>query len=195
MKFKAWLIYTILKLYAKTLKIEIEETQLSKEAKEPVVFAFWHEIILFLPFAYKRKRTLKVLQSPHKDGQLASMIINRFGLRTIWGSSSREPVKALKLMIKELKNGFNIAITPDGPKGPPKTLKGGVLEIAYLTKSPIIPVSGEFSSFIRINSWDKMIIPKPFSKVKFIFKDPIYVEKKGEFDKKRKLLEEALDGP
>lgn len=192
MKLKAYLIYLLLKFYGKLCKIELDDSSI-KDYTKPVIFAFWHEVILFTPLAYDRKRPLKILQSTHRDGVLASMVISKFGLQTVWGSSNREPIKALKSMINEIKSGYSIGITPDGPKGPPRKLKKGILELAYLTKSPIVPVVGKFSNYIRINSWDKMIIPKPFSKVKFITKEPIFVHSKKEFDEKAKLIEGILN--
>ncbi|AEA34255.1 lysophospholipid acyltransferase family protein [Hippea maritima] len=192
MKIKAYIIYLSLKLYGKTCKIELINEGL-RDYKKPVILAFWHEVILFTPLAYDKTREIKILQSTHKDGVLASMVINKFGLKTVWGSSNREPLKAFRSMVKEIKSGYSIGITPDGPKGPPRKLKKGILELAYLTKAPIVPVVGKFSNYFRINSWDKMIIPKPFSRVKYILKEPIFISSKDEFEDKARLIERILN--
>jgi hypothetical protein len=192
MNIKAYIIYLLLKLYGKSCHIEVDNSSI-KNYKNPVIFAFWHEVILFAPFAHDRNRPLKILHSTHEDSVLASMVTKRFGIYAVWGSSNREPVKALKSMVRELKNGFSIGITPDGPKGPRRKLKKGVIELAYLTKTPIVPMVAKFSSYFRINSWDKMIIPKPFSRVSFIMRDPIFVRSKSEFDEKAELLERILN--
>ena len=191
MKIKAFLLYILIRLYAKLCKIEIKYEQ--PIGYEPSIFAFWHEIILFLPFAYDRKRKMDILVSTHRDGLLASHTIKYFGLGTIGGSSHRNPQKAFLEMLKAIKNGVSIGITPDGPKGPRREVKRGVIELAYLSKKPIYPVIGKFSSCYRLNSWDRFIVPKPFSKITFIYKKPIYVNKKSEFESKIKELEEALN--
>ncbi len=191
MKIKAFLLYILIRLYAKLCKIEVKYEQ--PIGYEPSIFAFWHEIILFLPFAHDRKRRMDILVSTHRDGLLASHTIKYFGLGTIGGSSHRNPQKAFLEMLKAIKNGVSIGITPDGPKGPRREVKRGVIELAYLSKKPIYPVIGKFSSCYRLNSWDKFIIPKPFSKITFIYKKPIYVNKKLEFDEKIKELEKALN--
>lgn len=192
MKIKAFILSLIIKLYAKLCKVEISYEQ-NIPYNEPAIFAFWHEIILFLPLAHDRSRRIKILISTHRDGLLASHTIKYFGLGTVGGSSHRDPQKAFKEMLKEIKNGISIGITPDGPKGPRRVLKRGVVELAYLSKRPIYPVIGKFSKCWRLNSWDKFIIPKPFSKMVFVYKKPIYVTKKEEFEKKTKQLEEALN--
>ncbi len=181
----------LIKIYAKLCKIEVEYEQPIE--REPSIFAFWHEIILFLPFAHDRNRKMNILISTHRDGLLASYTIKYFGLGTIGGSSHRNPQKAFMQMLKAIKNGISIGITPDGPKGPRRKAKKGVIELAYLSKKPIYPVIGKFSSYYRLNSWDKFIIPKPFSKITFIYKKPIHVNKKSEFNKKTKELEESLN--
>ncbi len=191
MKIKALILYTLIQLYSNlcTIEVKYEETV----PDEPVIFAFWHEIILFLPFAHSKKRKLKILISTHRDGLLASHTIKYFGLGTIGGSSNRNPEKAFREMLKELKRGISIGITPDGPKGPRRVAKRGVVELAYLSKRPIYPVVGKYYGCFTLNSWDRFIIPKPLSKMEFIYKKPIYVNNKSEFDKKTKMLEEVLN--
>ncbi len=191
MKLKAFLLYILIRLYAKLCKIEVKYEEPIE--CEPSIFAFWHEIILFLPFAHDRNRKMDILISTHRDGLLASYTIKYFGLGTIGGSSHRNPHKAFMQMLKAIKNGVSIGITPDGPKGPRRKAKKGVIELAYLSKKPIYPVIGKFSSYYRLNSWDKFIIPKPFSKITFVYKKPIHVNKKSEFNKKTKELEESLN--
>ncbi len=191
MKIKALILYMFIRFYTKLCKVEIKYEQ--PIGYEPSIFAFWHEIILFLPLAHDKKRRMDILISTHKDGLLASYTIKCFGLGTIGGSSHRNPQKAFMEMLKTIKDGVSVGITPDGPKGPRRKIKKGVVELAYLSKKPIYPVIGKFSSCYRLNSWDRFIIPKPFSRITFTYKKPIYVSKKSEFDEKIKELEEALN--
>ncbi len=192
MKLKAFLLFLMIKAYSLFLKINVHY-EVEIPLNEPNIFAFWHEIILFLPFAHDKKRPMKILVSTHRDGLLASHTIKYFSLGTVGGSSHRNPQKAFKEMLREIKNGVSIGITPDGPKGPARKVKRGVIELAYLTKKPIYPVIGKFSRCWRLNSWDKFIVPKPFSTVDFIYKKPIHVNSKQEIDSKMLQLERALN--
>jgi len=191
LKLQALLLYILIKIYSKLCKIEVKYEETIPD--EPAIFAFWHEIILFLPFAHSKERRMKILISTHRDGLLASHTIKYFGLGTVGGSSHRNPQKAFREMLKELKSGISIGITPDGPKGPRRMAKRGVVELAYLSKRPIYPVVGKYYGCFTLNSWDRFIIPKPLSKMVFIYKKPIHVNDKSEFDEKTKLLEKALN--
>jgi len=161
--------------------------------KTPVIYAFWHNSILLLPFARDKRRKIKILISTHADGKLASGVIKYFNLGTVGGSSHRNPQKAFREMVKALRDGYDIGITPDGPKGPAKKVKRGVIELAYITKAPIIPVVLSVNAAWYLNSWDGFIIPKPFSSVKYSLLEPIYIKNKDEMDKKSKELENALN--
>ncbi len=190
---KVFLFYLLLRLYRIFISIKVEYEFDIQNYPKPVIFAFWHEIILFLPFAAPKRRNVDILISTHKDGRFASGIIRYFGLGTIGGSSNREPTKAFLSMLKKIKQNKNdIGITPDGPRGPRRKLKYGVVELAYLSKSYIVPVTCKTSNAWRVNSWDKMIIPKPFSKVVFKFSEPIYINSKDEMKSKSKILEDRL---
>ena len=191
---KAFIIYLFIKCYRLFIRIETHKQFDLEALRQPIIFAFWHEIILFLSFAKpKRRNKINILISTHKDGRLASDIIQYFGLKNIGGSSNRNPTKALFKMIKTIKKLEDVGITPDGPKGPRRKLKKGIVELAYLTKSPIVPIVCIPSNAWRVRSWDRMIIPKPFSKLTFIFLKPIYVKSKEEFEQKAKFIEDILN--
>ncbi len=190
---KSLFLYLFLRLYRIFVKIETKSDFNVEQYPSSLIFAFWHETILFLPFAAPKQRDIAILISTHKDGRLASDVIKRFNLNNIGGSSNREPTKAFLEMLKHIKSGKDIGITPDGPKGPRRKLKKGVVELAYLSKCPVVPVSCYASNAWRVNSWDKMIIPKPFSKITFHFLKPIDINKKSEFELKSKSIEKGLN--
>ncbi len=193
---KSLLFYLILRIYRIFCRIKSEKRFNLDNYEKPVIYAFWHESILFLPFSYNFKnRKVKILISTHNDGKLASGVIKYFKLGTIEGSSNREPKKAFLSMLKNIKNDkIDIGITPDGPKGPRRKVKDGVLELAYLTKYPIVPIFYESSSMWRLHSWDRFAIPKPFSVSRYLFLEPVFVKSKKEFQEKRKELEDRLNG-
>lgn len=132
---------------------------------EPVIFACWHGELLMLPYLYKHYRKnphAKVLISPHFDGELISRTIKYFGLGTLAGSSDKNPARVLIQAIKTIKEGYDIGITPDGPKGPRHEVADGIIVMAQKTKAKIVLVEIKPTKFWQLNSWDKFVIPKPF---------------------------------
>lgn len=169
-------------LVYKTLKWKfVNYEQLSKD--RPAVFAFWHGRILMLPGIYKtegKKRTgrpICILISQHGDGRLIAKAVRMLGIDSVEGSSTRGGVKGMLSLIEKIKAGSDIGITPDGPRGPVWEVKPGVILVAQQTGLPIIPATYSAKSFWTFGSWDKMILPKPFSKAVAILGDPIFVEK------------------
>jgi len=137
---------------------------------KPVIFACWHGELLMLPYLYKfyrKKAHAKVLISPHFDGKLIAQTIKYFGLGTLAGSSDKNPARVLIQAIKTIKEGYDIGITPDGPKGPRHEVANGLIVMAQKTKAKIVVVRIKPTSFWQLNSWDKFIIPKPFGKLDF----------------------------
>ncbi|MGC8705655.1 MAG: lysophospholipid acyltransferase family protein [Desulfurella sp.] len=190
---KAFIFYIFLRFYRLFLRINVVEEYPIKSINSPIIYAFWHESILFLPFVYLGNN-LSVLISTHKDGRLASDVIKYFKMGTIGGSVNRNPKKAFLEMLKLIKNqACDIGITPDGPRGPRRKAKLGVLELAYFSGYPIVPIAFEPKSAWRLNSWDRFAIPKPFSSVTFIYKKPIYVKTKEEIKSKVAELESKLN--
>jgi len=162
---------------------------------ERVICAFWHGRLLMMPFAYPGQRVV-ILISQHRDGEYISRIARALGFQVIRGSATRGGVRALRQIIRALKEGLNLVITPDGPKGPRAKVKSGVIEIARLTGAPIVPVS--FSAVRRrfLKSWDAFLLPLPFSRAVYIWGEPIYVEPmatKEEVAKYQDILAERLD--
>lgn len=189
---KAFIFYILLRFYRLFLRIEIIQEYPINSINTPIIYAFWHESILFLPFVYLGNN-LNVLISTHKDGKFASDIIKYFGIGTIGGSVNRNPKKAFLEMLRLIKHkGCDIGITPDGPRGPRRKAKLGVLELAYFSGYPIVAIAFEPSRAWRLNSWDRFAIPKPFSTVRFIYKKPIYIKSKDEISSKIIELEKQL---
>ena len=124
--------------------------------------------IIYRRFLSKRKGT--VLTSPSRDGQIIVEVMKRFGVSAIRGSSNRSPVKALRESIEYLQHNTqsDLAITPDGPRGPSKVLQPGVIKLAQQTGVPIMPISISYSKAIKLNTWDNFQIPIPFSTVNIV---------------------------
>jgi len=160
----------------------------------PIIFACWHGELLMLPYLYSHYRKTphaKVLISSHFDGDLISRTIKYFGLDTISGSTNRNPARALIQAIKTLKEGYDIGITPDGPKGPVHEVADGIIVMAQKTDTKIVLVEIKPSSFWQFNSWDKFTIPKPFGTLHYYATHPIDISGM-EIEEARALLKAGL---
>lgn len=134
--------YLVLLLLRSTYRIShVNESPLDSQVhRAGFIVCFWHSRLLLMPFA-RKWGTAKVLISRHRDGEFIARIIHFFKGGTIRGSYKKISVSSLREIIDDLRNGIDIAITPDGPKGPRYTIKNGVLDIARLTGRPIVPVT------------------------------------------------------
>ncbi len=143
--------------------------------EKPVVFAFWHGDLLMQPYLYYQFRQTpkaNVLISDHFDGKIIAKIMVYFKLGTIHGSSNRSAVRVLMQGIKSLRDGYDIGITPDGPKGPRHEVSDGVIAMAHKSKAKVVIFSCVPSHFWQLSSWDKFTIAKPFSTLDFYASRP-----------------------
>jgi lysophospholipid acyltransferase (LPLAT)-like uncharacterized protein len=145
-----------------------------REKGEPVLFVFWHGRLLPLIHVH-RHEGIVVLVSEHRDGTYLARALHHFGFETVRGSSTRGGVRGLKGLIRAAREGSDLAITPDGPRGPNRELKLGALTAARMTGLPIVPVGVGVTSAWQIGSWDKMLVPKPFSTVRVAYGPPSFV--------------------
>lgn len=161
---------------------------------QPILLAFWHGRLLMIPAMYRRLggRQVHVLISEHRDGELIAQTIAQWGYRTIRGSSRRGAVKGLLGMLRIARSGTDLAITPDGPRGPFQKVQPGVLEIARLTGMPIVPVTFSARWGILAQSWDRFLLPWPFSRGVMCWGEPIFIPRDaddGELASLRMTLE------
>ena len=195
-----WLAYWTIKCLGHTMRFEEmnpEIPQFFLERGIPAIGAFWHGRLLMMPIIYKGKgRKLSFLVSPHRDGQVVGKALERFGFHAILGSTTRKGFSAFKQMVKAHQNGFDLALVPDGPRGPRYRVQIGVIELAKLTGRPIVPVSFSASRRKIFRTWDHFLLPYPFSKGVFIWGEPVVVDSNGDrshLEEKRVLLEKRLN--
>lgn len=156
---------------------------------------FWHGRLLMMPFLYPGQPAT-ILISQHRDGEYITRIAERLGFRVVRGSATRGGARAFKQLIHALRDGSNVAITPDGPKGPRQRAKSGVIELARLSGMPILPVA--FGAWPRtiLKSWDQFLVPCPFGRGVYVWGEPIYVPGNADtaaVEKFQSLLAERLD--
>lgn len=162
--------------------------------QEPVIFAFWHGDLLMQPYLYYQFRITpkaNVLISDHFDGQIIARIMRYFRLGTIHGSTTRGGAKVLIQGLKSLSEGYDIGITPDGPKGPRHEVSDGIVVMAQKRGAKVIVFHCVPKRFWQLSSWDKFTIPKPFGKIDFYASEPIDLEGM-DLEMARKRVKEAL---
>jgi lysophospholipid acyltransferase (LPLAT)-like uncharacterized protein len=163
----------IIRLLGSTLRITLKDDEdlLATLGPEPVLFAFWHNRILMMPYFFRKfcpDRTLTVMISRSRDGDLISDIAFRFGIRAARGSSSKFGSDALRALVETVREGNNGGITPDGPRGPRYQIQPGILALADKTGSPVVPVTAHYDRKWELRSWDRFQIPRPFSKCEVV---------------------------
>lgn len=156
------------------------------------IFAFWHMHILSAFYALWQ-RPLIVLLSQSRDGELIARCIRRFGAGSVRGSSTRGGSSALRALVREARDGKNLAFTPDGPKGPPRVAKDGAIYAAKVTGLPIVPMAVAATRSKRLRSWDGTMVPLPFSKLTYVYGAPITVPRDADVEEWRKRLEDVLN--
>ncbi len=137
------LVYVFLLLLRATLRIKHVNRERMEDARQQagsVIACFWHGRLLLMPFAVKAVKA-KVLISRHRDGEFIARVIRFFGLGTVRGSHRKGGVTSIREMIAAVNEGWNIAITPDGPKGPKYRVKEGLIELAKISQKPILPIT------------------------------------------------------
>ena len=155
---------------------------------EAFIFVAWHGDLVSCPINYFKNRPngiVKTMISQSKDGEIISRVYALFGVDAIRGSSSKGGTKALISTIKEIKSGCDVALSPDGPRGPRFSVADGVIAVAQKSGARIIVLNSKPTKYWQFNSWDKFILPKPFGKVEFFMSEP--------FDIKELSFEEARD--
>ena len=164
---------------------------------ERVIVAFWHEQLLMMPFVYPGQLGA-ILISQHRDGEYIARMAVLLGFQVVRGSATRGGTQALRELLEALRAGRHVVITPDGPKGPRRQAKPGVVELARRSGMPILPVAfAAGRAWVIRRSWDQFFVPRPGSRSAYAWGAPIRVPSditRGELPKYQQLLAEALDG-
>jgi lysophospholipid acyltransferase (LPLAT)-like uncharacterized protein len=156
------------------------------------ILAFWHSHLL--PMLHSRYRTpITVILSRSKDGEHMARVFDWYGATSARGSSTRGGSAALRQVIRDARAGNNIAVTPDGPKGPPRVLKDGVVYTAQMTGLPIVLSAFAAKKKWLLRSWDRMVVPRPFSRAIYLYSEPIVVPRDGDVEEWRAEIERRMN--
>jgi lysophospholipid acyltransferase (LPLAT)-like uncharacterized protein len=155
--------------------IDDGEVRSRRQARTPILFALWHGQMLPLLW-HHRNEGVAVVVSEHKDGEIIARILEWMGYRLIRGSSSRGADRALLGIVRTLKNGKDVAITPDGPRGPARKFAPGAVVAANRAGAPIIPALACVDRAWTLSSWDGFVIPKPFARITIAYGAPVRID-------------------
>jgi len=172
------LSYWLMLLWFATIRTREHNRQFRDQCGEhdrAVILTIWHNAILYL-FYHLRHSPGVALVSSSRDGEYVARMANMFGFKTVRGSRNRWGVSALKKLIKSIKSGWNVGLVADGSQGPPLKVQAGSILLASKSGAPVLPVIWSTSNYWTVNSWDRTVLPKPFSRIEFIYGEPLYVE-------------------
>jgi len=160
-----------------TLRVELLNSERYADLKArrvPILFALWHGR-MFLPIDAHRNEGIVTMASKSQDGNIISRWLENNGYLVTRGSTSRGGSEALRRMVRHVRSGHNVALTVDGPKGPARVVQSGVVRLARMTDAWILPISFSSSFPLFLRSWDRYLLPKPFSRNVVAYGEPFAV--------------------
>lgn len=191
----------VIRIYSWTLRLSVDDKSGvldSAEASRGLILAVWHNRIFPIPPGWRKiqpDRKTVVLTSASRDGSILAAAATVFHGEAARGSSSRRSRAAIVGLLRKLRDGYAVVITPDGPRGPRYRLQPGVVKLAQASGAPVVPVRVEFGRAWRLNSWDRFRIPCPFSKVKVVLEEALDVPRQldeDSFERERRRIEMQL---
>ena len=200
-----WLLAQYIRLVWATGRWEIRGAEAAEKywrEGKPFIISFWHGRMLILPAMWPTTSKIQMLISMHRDGELIARAIGYFGHGTVRGSAAkpgsakdRGGAAALRGMLKTLKANGYVGITPDGPRGPRMRATDGIVTVARMSGTPIMPCSFSSRSRVVLNTWDRFVLPLPFSRGVIVWGAPIFVARDAEgpaLDAARAAVEAGL---
>jgi len=198
--------WTLATLVASTTRWVLVDPEHSMDSDHPprAIFAIWHNRQLLSPEIYQRflgrrlpGRRLASMASASRDGAIAASVLELFGVRAVRGSSSRRGARALVELIDLARQGFDLAVTPDGPRGPRYEVKPGVVALAQHTGLPLVPISYHLTRKRVLRSWDRFIVPLPFGRCEItvgkVIQVPSDLDEAGREEVARELQSRMLE--
>ncbi len=166
------------------------------QSGKPFILAFWHGRLLMMPYCWRHTERVNMLISGHPDGRLISGTVRHFNIDSVVGSSKRGGAQATRHLVRLLRDGGIVGITPDGPSGPRMRVGDGTVALARLSGAPILPATFGSSRRRVIGSWDRFVLALPFARGVFIWGEPIHVPRTADArtrEAHRQQLEQAMN--
>jgi len=168
---------TFIRLLRRTVRLRYHGEQTIRaweQGDQRYLLAFWHRHLLLMRYAYRGHR-MSVLVSRSRDGELIARVLGHLGIRTSRGSSSRGGAMGLRDLLREAARGSDIAVTPDGPRGPLRVVQPGVVLAAAASRLPLVPVAMAATRAWELRSWDRMPVPLPGARVEVVYGEPVRI--------------------
>ena len=140
---------------------------------KPIMLCVWHGRLLFPSWYIRHHTTLHIISSRHADSEILAHILRKWGYGLIRGSTNKGGISVIREMTKIFSKGGMIAVTNDGPKGPPRIAKSGSIGLAIKNNVKIITVTGSATKYWQVKSWDRFMLPKPFGKIQIVVSAPM----------------------
>lgn len=197
----AWLVYSLIRAVTLTLRFRLEDRSgyFSSAPAGPLIYTVWHNrlalcLVIYQRYGLARNPTagLAAMVSASKDGGFLAGILECFGVQPVRGSTSRRGRQALLELTTWAERGRDLAITPDGPRGPRYVVQDGVMSLAQVTGRPILPAAYNLRWKIQLKSWDRFQVPLPFSRCDVILEKPVRVPRDAT-DAEREQLRQQLE--
>jgi len=172
-----YVISAALRVLSWTLRVQmfgVDELKARVREGERIIVAFWHNRVMVMPLAARGLR-MCIMNSRSRDGEIATRALRRWGIHSVRGSASRGAVAGFLQLVRAFREGYNLAIVPDGPRGPCCRAKKGVGHLARVTGAPVFPVSYAASRSLSLRSWDRLVVPLPFSRVVLLVGEAVSV--------------------
>ena len=188
-----WMIYLTLRLIFWTVRkrfviVDLDSLAYTPDAKGRFLYCTWHDSIL-LPLFLGRPHHMSAIVSQHRDGDYLTDLMRKLKIHCVRGSSTSGGVEALREAIKVAQER-HITITPDGPRGPRRELKDGIVFLASKARRPIVATGFYCERCWKIQGrWTDLVVPKPFSKVHMVLSEPIHVPHKISRDELRQFTQ------
>tara|TARA_R110000850_G_scaffold249163_1_gene374057 strand:- start:592 stop:1266 length:675 start_codon:yes stop_codon:yes gene_type:complete len=196
-----WVGSVVIRVFALTFRWRLHDPDGVSERPpdHPMIWTFWHNRIFVLPVVYPRyfkARRGAILTSASKDGEIIASVCSHFGVAAVRGSSSRRGVAALLGLIDWINDDYDVAVVPDGPRGPRYRLGPGIIKLAQMTDAKILPIRVEYGSAWIFKSWDRFQLPKPFTTVN-VYLEPLESVPENlddeAFEKERQRIETVMN--
>ncbi|HJV21817.1 MAG TPA: lysophospholipid acyltransferase family protein [Holophagaceae bacterium] len=187
------------KLWHATLRVRVVDGDAVQDLvrrDQRFILSFWHRRLFAMPLAYpfqRKDRGVAILSSDSRDGERSAATWRWFGIHAVRGTASDDGAKALVRMIQAVRQGWDFGITPDGPRGPLRELKPGVIALARKTGAWVVPVTVAFDRAWTLKTWDRMVLPLPFSTAVVRYGEPFQVPARADDTEEGAKLQAVMD--
>ena len=193
---------TVVRALGRSLRLTVvglERVLPAWQERRPLIYALWHGRLLMIPWLSARltaahgARTIRVLASRSRDGELIARYVRRFGLHTIRGSSSRGGAAALRALTAALRDGDDVVVAPDGPRGPRHRVQPGLPALAAISGVPVVPLAFAAHPARRLGTWDAFLVPAPFARGALVIGAPGAIARDEIREAARLRMEQAIE--